>query len=1361
MAKIDRCPNRSDYNFKRLESQFGYNNAMELFLKFKEEAPHTNKFDNVDFTNRSILEFFSFKNIDQVYNYLDNTEGITKDKSGYYIKKDDPKVKEREFGLHKVSKLIELYPGLIKVDNLGASKDYGKRSITSSQPTYKISVNNNFFTSPTLFQLKGINDTPVNRELNDKLMSLLSKLGINVENFTEFQSKHDVDALGAIRIIKSINDYTILIDKDNATLHTLPEETAHFIIELLGDSPLGQRLLNSVRKNDYYKEVLGAEFEKYFEIYEGKEDILVKEAAGKLLSQALVTKFNELQGDKTTQSLLKRFWEYVKGIFNKIDNSQLDTIVDDIYGTTAKKFLEGELKGLSKENIKSDIMLFQHNDRSLDRLKTLLEEAQKASAKRLQIYRYKDKKKLIKSEEILLKKISTQLDNEKYIMGAVDIAKHTRDAFRGIAKRIGDLRAEFENLDNVNLKKAASTLRDMRNFSQSYLPIISEFLDEIEKLRRDFPEYKKYDTIVGVLEDLRRKASILNDDYYTYAIPLFAKYLKPFVGDGPLANLEDELKYAGKDISFLQRWLDAMAEVDDPISRLIDVAVKDVKLEAQQKALDIRKDLVQAKIDLEKASVKTADWIYERLYNGTLSGNLVSKYNYAEFEKNWKEKSKELLIKYKLPEDIAERHLLLSQDVRRKKDYNKEWAQWFEENTQNNPQAEDIINKKKKELSREDYDEWYLDNVNVSDFTGDTYYRGELSIPSEKYASKEYKDIQNNPAKKRFYDTIIRTRDELDKLLPEKDRLRNLAPQQRKDFIERLKDTTSLKEAGKNVKESISETFMIKEDELELGRRYKITDPSGKAVDFLPIYFNNKLEDMSNLSTDIVQSLSAFAYTTLQYSHMNKIIDVLELGRDILDVREVQKTDEKGNPVVESINILGKKIENKLKKDPNATNIKGRLDDYYNMVVYGKMQKEGVGIFGTKVDSEKLLNFLGKYTAINNLGLNIYAGIQNPIVGTIQIRTEAIAGQFFDNKNLIVADGVYTKNLPNKLGQMNSRNPNNFLDLWSEKFDVLQDFKTQAAELNMERKSIFTKLFSTSSLFFLNHAGEHYMQNRLSFALADSIKLKDSTGKEITLHEAYEVKGNKLVLKEGITKLDGTPWTPADERRFMMKQNAINKRLHGIYNDIDKSAIQYHAVGRLALMFRKFMRPGYNRRFRELQYNYEGQFETEGYYRTTGRFLKQLIIDLKGGQVAIMENWGKLSAVEKYNMIRTMTEAAYLTAAIVLANILTGLDDDDDWLANMGAYQANRLVTELFFYINPSETLKILNSPAAGISQLNKVINFIEVTVKPWSAFDEIERGKWKGYTRLHRSAVEVIPLYGSISDIMSPEVKLIYFTAN
>ena len=79
----------------------------------------------------------------------------------------------------------------------------------------------------------------------------------------------------------------------------------------------------------------------------------------------------------------------------------------------------------------------------------------------------------------------------------------------------------------------------------------------------------------------------------------------------------------------------------------------------------------------------------------------------------------------------------------------------------------------------------------------------------------------------------------------------------------------------------------------------------------------------------------------------------------------------------------------------------------------------------------------------------------------------------------------------------------------------------------------------------------------------------------------------------------------------------IASRMHGEYSQIGRIALQRMALGRMVYMFRKFVVPGWKRRWefskrknedgsRAFKYNEVGEFFTEGAYITTGRFLGKM-----------------------------------------------------------------------------------------------------------------------------------------------------------
>ena len=117
----------------------------------------------------------------------------------------------------------------------------------------------------------------------------------------------------------------------------------------------------------------------------------------------------------------------------------------------------------------------------------------------------------------------------------------------------------------------------------------------------------------------------------------------------------------------------------------------------------------------------------------------------------------------------------------------------------------------------------------------------------------------------------------------------------------------------------------------------------------------------------------------------------------------------------------------------------------------------------------------------------------------------------------------------------------------------------------------------------------------------------------------------------------------------------------------------------------------------------------------TYEFLKQMRQELKGTGMGLAiinkdkNGWNNLPEWKKQGVKRTFSEIAFFVSTLVLISVLGAPDDDDDELTaaakNMMIYQAYRLKSELAFYVHPGETLKILRSPSATVSTVEKLGN--------------------------------------------------------
>ena len=1189
-----------------------------------------------------------------------------------------------------------------------------------------------------------------NENLNNRLRGILESHGVGIGALTDLEKRMGIHGVTDFDVARNAaNGLVEMIRLANGIQgeRALPEEFAHFAIEAMGDNPLINRLINNISSNGLAREIIGEDYDTYDTLYHSDEAKLAKEAAGKLLAKHL------LQGENIPsapyRNLLQRVIQAVKNFFKNINASPIQRAMkeaDKNFGSLAQQILDGSMdETIDISNITSSGVFYNTSER-VARDKKLLQGIIDNELKRLKIYEKRNpNSQFSANQRLLIDRLDVELADNNEIEGIYTFVENALEELTKVSNRLTML----QNTPATNVNERAGILRDIRNYLYSYKHIT----DDIIKALIDEEKYadNRYGQRVRVVLD--NTTTLLRDLFVRYnnvAMPLFVDFIKPFVGEsitvpfgkwknktitieelikGVKKDREGKVEWYQKEISFFDRWLDSMADSSDYMLKVMDQAVKKSKENARLETINVMKELQAATIKLEQAGVKNTDWMFERDSRGNLTGNYISEINQGLFKEKVREMFKSLNEKYgKNPVgDNAEK-------------YRKERQAWFDANME-------VVNGKKQP---------------------------KVSI----YGNKAYQNL--NPAQKEYYNKVMEIKAKLDSYLPDKYTTLTNAVKIRKDLLERVKASDGVRSGSTQVWEAVKDQFIRRTDDTEFGDRAIVKDFEGKEVQVLPIYYTKMKEGESpnDLSTDIVSTLTAYAAMANDFNEMNKVIDVLELGRDMLKEREIIQT--RGDkPLVEKFKSVGRKVESTLTKSGDETRFMQRLNDFFEMQVYGRYMADE-GTFGnTKIDTGKVANFVNRMTSLNTLAVNVLSGISNVATGKVMMRIESFSGEFFNESNTLHADRNYGKALPEYLAEIGNRVKTSKLALWDELFNVLQEYETDVREVNFDRKTWFSRMFGTSALFLMNNAGEHWMQNRTSLALADAYKMKAPDGKIVSLWDAMEVVpidknnkklGAKLQVKQGYTKEDGSAFTRDDIIAFSRKSAAINQRMHGIYNKADRSAVQRLAIGRMGIMFRKWVKPSLNRRFKSASYNMDLQAWTEGYYVTTGRFLFQLARELRKSQFDIASDWKNLSRTEKANIKRAVTEVAHYLAVITVLGLIDWDDKDNrPWLTKMVEYQLRRLKTETGVLIPGKpmidEGLKIMKSPAAAIQTIQSTLDLIglinPMNYEVFAGEDAIlQSGQFEGKSKAYRLLMKspLMPMRSTITRGIDPELAIPYF---
>ena len=187
------------------------------------------------------------------------------------------------------------------------------------------------------------------KELDIYLIDFLKQFGVRTKEFDDLKSRLGVDALGATDVLNKIIWYS-----KNRNAETLPEEAAHMIVMLMGETnPIIKELVDNITDWSEYKSI-----EKdYMPIYGNLKQVKI-EAVGKLIAKALVKnyKVNGLNKSLLDKALkvINDFLEKLKSYFKDNMLAQMES-TDRLADHIAINVLMGNtdyVASLSKQNPK-------------------------------------------------------------------------------------------------------------------------------------------------------------------------------------------------------------------------------------------------------------------------------------------------------------------------------------------------------------------------------------------------------------------------------------------------------------------------------------------------------------------------------------------------------------------------------------------------------------------------------------------------------------------------------------------------------------------------------------------------------------------------------------------------------------------------------------------------------------------------------------------------------------------------------------------------------------------------------------------------------------------------------------------------
>lgn len=440
------------------------------------------------------------------------------------------------------------------------------------------------------------------------------------------------------------------------------------------------------------------------------------------------------------------------------------------------------------------------------------------------------------------------------------------------------------------------------------------------------------------------------------------------------------------------------------------------------------------------------------------------------------------------------------------------------------------------------WDEWHREH-SIKDQS--VAHKGAWIPDPAKYRNPQFErlfpDTEQGKARLRWYRQLLSLKAEMDTMLPPGATVTTRAPQIVGNLRHRYYDLRSAgnsrwKSFRRAVLREMGDGVHIREDEAYLfGTNNEFNevgqDPLQNQLFFekdkrerLAFWGVNKLNDMSNINTDLFSTLANYGAMACTYQAMSSVVDIAELGKEVLGARQLkqagwwfnkQKKGTETRTYARYCKMLEKNVYGL-----NVTPPKFHVGRILLKVL------QGLAITGTK--------FMLEY--------NIPGGTVNAGTGLIEVFKEAGAGEHFTGKELRHAMGFYFKNIFSNWGQKGGHQAKtDKLSLLVRHFNILGDnkqfFKSQKYDKGLIAHKLRKAGIGPNWKSWIDgwgmsaySMGEHFMQTYpyVAMAMHDKyyVEVDDGKGgkklKQVDMLDLYDFKDALDNVQEDVLQDDGT-----------------------------------------------------------------------------------------------------------------------------------------------------------------------------------------------------------------------------------------------
>ena len=611
----------------------------------------------------------------------------------------------------------------------------------------------------------------------------------------------------------------------------------------------------------------------------------------------------------------------------------------------------------------------------------------------------------------------------------------------------------------------------------------------------------------------------------------------------------------------------------------------------------------------------------------------------------------------------------------------------------------------------------------------------------EKFRDEKYFEMIKDSSKKKLYDTLIATYFEHQQYLPENKRLGYILPSVPKNSADRIKEL--------GVVEWLK--YQVKSGGTLMATDYEYKRKNDKTI---PILFSGKL-DYNEVSLDLAASVAIFAEAALRYNAQVELKDFADTTLSLISKKTAKETDSLGDEYVDSVaeeaGVKDEMLKVKRKEFGN-NNAALLLGSFIDMHIYGQYKTAAPVMipFLGKVDAGKLLDSaIGavSMTAIGGPGAWI-SGLTNYLNGAAQALIESRAKELFSTSAwgwaqaqtdiYLAKDAIKDWAEPmsvSLIGQL--------IELYNP---AQKGFKESTG--HRISQGAMKKFKSRDTWYFFMQMTEGKLATETMLAAMKEKKVKK--GNEIiSLFDAYELGSDGIIkLKDGVKLADGLL-----DRKIMSSIQSIHVKMNGAYDTLHKTDAERAALGRAFIMFKKYLVPGFKRRYKTYGFDQETGTTAEGYYRTFYAALWNDTAELVK-YAAGMEN--TLTPAEAANIRRALTEQLIiLTTGAVVMFLVGGMDDKEKKKHQLLLYILLKINSEFglyaglgdpqnFFMPNPKEVWRTIKNPTPLLLPIDRLFDVFGQLTHPTEVYNR-NSGIWeKGDNKLLVKAAKFFGVSGT-----------------